>query len=153
MPKRYPEQFAIDVLICFDTIYRFMAPIKSAYQFVSDEATFIVVTRELEIIGEAVGNILKDDRLKPLVKPEWRDIVDFRNVIVHEYFGMNYEEIFDIVTAELPMFDQEFSAFIDQIKDSESFRLALAEAKNDVQKIGRLQSLDYLKKLELSLYR
>lgn len=58
------------------------------------------VERQLEIIGEATN------RLSPDVKAErsdveWQNIVGFRNFIIHEYFGVDLELIWDIVTNKL----------------------------------------------------
>ena len=58
--------------------------------------------RELQIIGEATKKLLHAG----LLDDDYRIIVDFRNVIVHEYFGIDAEEIWDIVHNELPRFAQ-----------------------------------------------
>lgn len=41
-------------------------------------------------------NILQDQTFSAFIKPQWRKIVNFRNVVAHEYFGLDYEEIFSI---------------------------------------------------------
>ena len=58
--------------------------------FVQDRMRYSAVIREFEIIGEAVGKLsaaLKDGY------PEipWQDIKDFRNLLAHEYFGVDLE--------------------------------------------------------------
>ena|SRR3990172_12338374 len=153
MPKRLTEFFVVDVLVSFDIISRHMKKIHNALAFVKNETVFIVVTRELEILGEAINNFLKDENLHHLAGPTWREVVDFRNVISHEYFGLNYEEIFDIVTNDLSIFGKEVFDVVKKIKDSENFKLAISETKNDFVKIGRNQSVRYLKNLEQQLYK
>jgi len=69
---------------------------------VYDRKTYSAVIREFEIIGEAAGNL--PDKLKrgrPDV--EWRDIKDFRNLLIHEYFGVDLEIVWKIIQDDLPV--------------------------------------------------
>lgn len=69
--------------------------------FVHDELHFDAVLRNLEIIGEAVKNVSEETRGKhPQVK--WRKIAGFRDIVAHEYFGVNEETVWDIVENEIP---------------------------------------------------
>ncbi len=70
-------------------------------EFVQDDLHFDAVLRNLEIIGEAVKNISEETRQKyPQIK--WRKIAGFRNIVAHEYFGVNEETVWDIVENEIP---------------------------------------------------
>jgi uncharacterized protein with HEPN domain len=65
-------------------------------RFVSDERTVDAVVRNFEIIGEASNRIDKDFKLAhPEI--EWRRIRGFRNRIVHDYFGIDYEIVWKII--------------------------------------------------------
>jgi len=69
--------------------------------FVHDDLHFDAVLRNLEIIGEAVKNMSEETRQKyPNVK--WRKIAGFRDIVAHEYFGVNEETVWDIVENEIP---------------------------------------------------
>ena len=69
--------------------------------FVHNDLHFDAVLRNLEIIGEAVKNISEETRQKyPHVK--WRKIAGFRDIVAHEYFGVNDETVWDIVENEIP---------------------------------------------------
>ena len=152
MLNRNAEFFIIDILVSSDAISRHMGNITNAVVFVADELVFTAVTRECEIIGEATNNILKSADLAHLVNPKWRRVVDFRNIISHEYFGLNYEDIFEIIEKDLPVFAREILGIAAKLKDSENFKLALSGAQNDLKKIGRKESLRYLEGLQRSLY-
>jgi uncharacterized protein with HEPN domain len=70
-------------------------------EFIHDDLHFDAVLRNLEIIGEAVKNISEETRHKyPQIK--WRKIAGFRDIVAHEYFGVDEETIWDIVENEVP---------------------------------------------------
>ena len=68
--------------------------------FLSDDKTIDAVVRNFEIIGEAANRIDPDFRTK---NPEidWKRIRGFRNRIVHDYFGIDYEIVWTIVEENL----------------------------------------------------
>lgn len=63
-----------------------------------DEAAVI---RNLEIIGEAATNISIEFR-KQYPHIPWQDIIDFRNVAIHEYMEVDLHIVWNIITLELP---------------------------------------------------
>ena len=71
-------------------------------QFTVDEKTFDAVMRDLEIIGEAAKHIPDAVRTQhPGIN--WHKIAGLRDVVAHEYFGLDLEIIWDIVTREVPI--------------------------------------------------
>ena len=70
-------------------------------EFIHDDLHFDAVLRNLEVIGEAVKNISEETRITyPNVK--WRKIAGFRDIVAHEYFGVNEETVWDIVRNQVP---------------------------------------------------
>ena len=68
--------------------------------FQSDDQTVDAVVRNFEIIGEAANRIDTDFRDKnPEI--EWTRILGFRNRIVHDYFGIDYEIVWSIIDTYL----------------------------------------------------
>jgi uncharacterized protein with HEPN domain len=58
--------------------------------------------RVLEIICEAVNRIAPETLAMSNHKIPWRDIVDFRNLVTHEYFRVDYTLVYKIATEEIP---------------------------------------------------
>ena len=69
--------------------------------FKSDEKTKDAVVRNLGIIGEAVKR-LPDTLRDRYPKVEWRKITGLRDIIVHEYFGVDEEILWDVVQNKVP---------------------------------------------------
>jgi uncharacterized protein with HEPN domain len=89
MSKRDPRLYCDDILESGSAILDFMQQM-SFEDFCDDRKTYSAVIREFEIIGEAVGKLpqsLKERRSDV----EWQDIRDFRNLQIHEYFGVDLE--------------------------------------------------------------
>lgn len=69
-------------------------------EFISNEMTIDAVVRNFEIIGEAANRIDQDFRdNNPEI--EWNRIRGFRNRIIHEYFGVDYEIVWSIIESYL----------------------------------------------------
>jgi len=71
-------------------------------KFKNDDKTVDAVIRNLEIIGEASNKVPENIREKyPLVP--WDEMYRMRNKAIHEYFGVDYEIIWDIIVNYLPV--------------------------------------------------
>lgn len=83
----------------------------SVEAFSQDAKTLDAVVRNLEVIGEAVKNIPEDLRRKhPEV--EWKKIAGLRDVLIHEYFGMDVEIVWDIIQNKLQPLATQVSALL-----------------------------------------
>ena len=69
--------------------------------FLADTKTQDAVIRNLEVIGEATKNLSEELRLEYAEVP-WRSMAGVRNRLIHHYFGVNLDIIWQIATAELP---------------------------------------------------
>jgi len=70
-------------------------------EFLRDTKVQDAVVRNLEIIGEAVKRLSQDFKRKhPEI--EWKKIAGLRDRIVHDYFGVNWDIVWDVVRHRLP---------------------------------------------------
>jgi uncharacterized protein with HEPN domain len=77
----------------------------------TDKMRLDAIVRNLEIVGEAAGKLPLDITNKyPVV--EWKKIVNFRNLLAHEYFGIDYEILWDIINNKIPQLRQAILSII-----------------------------------------
>ena len=70
-------------------------------ELVSNRLKQSAIVREIEIIGEAVKNISETLRNKHS-EIEWKEIAGTRDKMIHHYFGVNLDIIWDIIKINLP---------------------------------------------------
>ena len=110
MSKRDARLYCDDILESGSAILDFIQQM-SFGEFCNDRKTYSAVIREFEIIGEAVGKLpqsLKERRSDV----EWQDIRDFRNLLIHEYFGVDLEIIWKIIKDDLPVLIDSIKEFL-----------------------------------------
>ncbi|MCX6814984.1 MAG: DUF86 domain-containing protein [Candidatus Aenigmarchaeota archaeon] len=99
MPKEY-RIYLEDILSCIGNIEEYSKGL-SFSQFSKDQMRIDAVIRNLEIIGEAVKK-LPDEFRKDYRDVEWAKISGLRDILIHEYFGVNLEIIWDVVSNKIP---------------------------------------------------
>ena len=68
---------------------------------INDPILCRAVVRSLEIIGEATKKIHPDFKSMHLYV-EWKKIAGTRDKLIHEYFGVDYDIVWDIIVSKLP---------------------------------------------------
>ena len=67
--------------------------------------------REIEIIGEAVKNVSKDIR-KSYPEVPWQDIAGMRDKLIHGYFGVDIEKVWDSAKEDLPVLKEQVKGIL-----------------------------------------
>lgn len=99
MSKRDINLYLEDIIDSSKAIKEFVGEM-SFEEFINDRKTYSATIREYIIIGEAVSSLIEELEEKIPQYP-WRMVKDFRNFIVHEYFGVDPEIVWDLTMQEL----------------------------------------------------
>lgn len=100
MSKRPNDLLLNDICQAIDRIEQYIENL-SFDAFSNDRKSVDAVVRNLEIIGE-VANRLPDEFKEKYSEIEWHKVVGLRHRIVHEYFGIDLEIIWQILRKDLP---------------------------------------------------
>jgi uncharacterized protein with HEPN domain len=100
MTKRTYRDLLNDIIEHIIALEDFIAGTDIA-TFEKDRKTFFAVIRCLEIIGEAVKSIPGDLREIYCSVP-WQDYAGMRDILIHRYFGVDMETIWDTIHHDIP---------------------------------------------------
>jgi uncharacterized protein with HEPN domain len=107
MPRRDFDLLIEDILAAIGKIEGYTRGVNRD-AFVADDKTIDAVVRNLEIIGEAAHRMPAECvTMYPGVP--WQQIAGLRNRIVHEYFGLDLEIVWQIVERDLPQLKARLS--------------------------------------------
>lgn len=99
MTRDYTD-YITDILSSIDEIDEFIGDIEYEI-FSTDKKTINAVIRSLEVIGEAATKIPQDIRERWSGIP-WKRMAGMRNKLIHEYFGVDLEIVWEVCTNEIP---------------------------------------------------
>ncbi len=110
MSKRDELLFLQDILDSIDAIFEFTAGL-DVEKFSNNRLVYSATIREFEIIGEATIH-LSDETLLRYDKVSWRDLKDFRNLLIHEYFGVDSYIVWNTIQNDLSVLQEVVTQII-----------------------------------------
>jgi len=83
------------------------------HELIEDEVLKRACIRSLEIIGEAVKN-LSESFKKKHPEVEWRKIAGLRDKLIHHYFGVDWDIVWDIIRNKIPELEVKMRRLIEE---------------------------------------
>ncbi len=110
------EKIRFNLLTLLDSIEkirRYSKEACTADDFHHDEKSFDATMMQFVVMGETITRIDNDFKRQHREIP-WQDVKDFRNIIAHDYFGIDAEEIWDIIQYHLDPLEQAIRNILEQ---------------------------------------
>ncbi|MFP4528145.1 MAG: DUF86 domain-containing protein [Candidatus Kapaibacterium sp.] len=85
--------------------------------FMENETLKRAFVRSIEIIGEASKKI-PDDFKQSHPDIEWRNMARMRDRLIHDYFGIDYAIVWDVVRNKIPALKEKIHSLIDHYEDN-----------------------------------
>lgn len=79
--------------------------------FLEDETLKRAIVRSLEVIGEASKKVPSDFKSQFNVI-EWKSMAGMRDRLIHNYFGINYTIVWDVVTNKIPELNKQILSIL-----------------------------------------
>lgn len=111
MSKREVELFIFDIYVAILKIEYVAKDFSNIQDLLHDFKSWDTIIREFEIIGEATKYLINQE----LLNKNFQIVVDFRNLIIHEYFGIDPNEVDNIIKNDLGNFKKMILSLINNI--------------------------------------
>jgi uncharacterized protein with HEPN domain len=85
--------------------------------FIEDERTQVWIIHHLQMIGEA-SNHLSDDLTEQNQDIPWADIVGLRNILVHQYFGIDLKQVWETAEIDMPVLKAKVRQILQEMNDN-----------------------------------
>lgn len=111
MPRDY-RVYLEDILEASGKIYSYTAGL--SYEGFRESSMVVdAVIRNLEVIGEAIKQLPEPLREQYPDIP-WKRIAGLRDILIHAYFGIDFEVIWDVITTKLPTLQERVQQILSQ---------------------------------------
>jgi len=117
MSKRNIKLYVEDVLEAIKVIEKFVEGMDFE-SFKEDDKTSSAVIRKFEIIGEATKNIPQSIKEKYPHIP-WKEMAGFRDKLIHFYFGIKYDIVWDTIKLRLPELKKNIKKVLKDLEEGE----------------------------------
>lgn len=115
MRERSKDRYRLEhMLQAIERIRRYTKE-KTFEDFVADDMMYYAVVKNIEILGEA-SNMLTEEFRENHPETPWKQVNGMRNYIVHEYFQVDNNVVWDVITHDLPLLEQQVTLYLKEEK-------------------------------------
>ena len=110
---RDPKERLLDMLDAIERIEKYVSKGRAAFE--QDELIQTWVVHHLQIMGEAAAKVGREfHEQHPSIL--WPQVIAMRNVLVHDYFGVDLEEIWRVVERDLPELKNKLKKLVGELE-------------------------------------
>jgi len=115
--KRHYRHFLEDIIEYSESAESFVENM-TFQEFEQDKKTYMATVRALEVIGEAIRHIPEEIKQK-YWEISWHEIIGFRNIVIHEYFGIDKSVVWNAATVDAPFLKEQISHILKHVEEDE----------------------------------
>lgn len=105
-----------DIVESCDAISQFMKDVESYHSLLKNRKDQNALLHELARIGEASAHVSSEvQNANPHIS--WGGIKNFRNIIIHEYFGVDWDIVWDVLTRRIPQLENDIKIILNNLPD------------------------------------
>ncbi len=117
MIKRTSMLYLNDIIQAMNKIEKYSQGLDYA-SFINNDMVVDAVLRNIEVIGEAAIQIPENLKQNYSHIP-WKKIIGLRNIVIHEYFGVDLDNIWKIVTENIPETKPQLEKMFEELEKKE----------------------------------
>jgi uncharacterized protein with HEPN domain len=118
MPPRRPDFYLELALLALRKVPPYIGS-RSLQDYLADDYCQSAVERQLEIAGDALGQLRKLDPTLFERIPQGHTVVAFRNVLAHGYATLDHDEVYQVATTDAPALLQSLEALLREFPEAE----------------------------------
>jgi len=107
-----PNTSLLAILDAIEKIERYSKPFANDDDFYHDELSFDATMMQFIVIGEMVAKI-SDTYKEDHTGIPWKEVKNFRNIVAHDYFGIDPTEIWSIIVTHIPKLKTQITLLIE----------------------------------------
>jgi uncharacterized protein with HEPN domain len=139
--RRNIELFIVDIFVSIQKIKEYTSSFNNPNDLSHSSLHWDATIRQLEIIGEALNKLLEDEKFNALAPEYFRKVVNFRNNIVHGYFGIDLDEVWNVITLHLGVLENDIKSII---KDNIDIGDAIESEIEEYEQLNDVKIVKYL---------
>ncbi len=110
--QRDIELFIVDIFVAIHKVEKYTETFSNKDEFRHSSLHWDASIRQLEIIGEALNKLLENESFSQASPKYFRKIVNFRNVISHGYFGVDVDEVWNVIKEKLNILNADLEILV-----------------------------------------
>ncbi len=111
---RDPRTYLWDIRVAADAIDMFAAGLDPQL-YATTEVVHSAVERKFEIIGEALSQLARREPALAARIPDYREIIAFRNLLIHGYAAVEHARVWRIIESSLPGLRAAVAALLEEL--------------------------------------